>query len=240
MAIAWGRVRHVTNKSCGRQLSAAELGELASKGRWKLKDHSEDMACLNFISAIPEKVTELDTPTLATAFWVLAAAPNSLGSLAASNYVGVLCQEAAGRLGEMAPGQVVNISWALGFMHQNHQNASAFLGKVASCLELRDLGAGQLVALAWAFARARPEDRDVQVGQFSARVFGKGQIWSHGHPNMDVLGSFGVFPDLDSCKMAAKQNEQNHIKSDFSPAISKLLVFPPHYPTTIFFCIMQG
>ncbi len=37
------------------------------------------------------------------------------------------------------------------------------VGQVASTLETEHFRTGELVALAWAFARTRPRDRDVQV-----------------------------------------------------------------------------
>eukprot|EP00435_Cladocopium_sp_Y103_P058945 s958_g20.t3 len=158
------------------ELSPMELCDLAwsmaKSGRWKsLKDpESEDwMACVSFMIAIPARVQELETHALATSLWSLATVPSRLVTARSLNPIRSLCQEASLRFREMEPRQV-NISWSIGFI--SHGDGGTFLAALASSLDCRQFGAGQLVALAWSFARARPHNRDVQAGTTLALLLG--------------------------------------------------------------------
>ena len=54
------------------------------------------------------------------------------------------------------------MSWSIGFI--SHGDGGTFLAMLESSLDYRQFGSGQLVAVAWSFARARPNNRDVQAG----------------------------------------------------------------------------
>lgn len=152
------------------QLSAKEFGDLAwsvaRSNQWKglREPGSEDWReCVSFMIAVPGKVTELETKPLAGALWALALVPARLVSARSINPVSALCDEASVRLGEMEAVHAVNVAWAIGFM--KHRDGEPFLEKLSAKLpaSAREFGAGQLVALAWAFARTLPKNRDVQA-----------------------------------------------------------------------------